>query len=180
MSSPPDVAACMIPVDQYPHVAASAPLAEAFAAIRRGMGQPARTGFRRLLIIDEAGRLVGTAGMAELLRGLEPDMLQATPEGVAQGFATPFTGESDVALELYWERIFAAGMPAVPTATVASVARPIQFTLAPHDSLGRALHRMLHNDRKMLPVVADERVLGVIRLVDIFDRVGALIEEAQA
>lgn len=177
--SPPDVAACMIPLDQYPVVSASTPLGEAIAAIRKGMEKPALSGFRRVLVVDEAGRLVGTADMSELLRGLEPGILHATPDGVAQGFATPFGGEPDVALELFWDRTLGDGIARVPATPVAQVARPVTITVAPGDSLGRALHRMLQHDREMLPVVTDGKVLGVIRLVDILDRVAALIGAAK-
>ena len=175
MPAPPDVAAFMIPLDQYPHVSASPPRGEAITAIRNGMEKPVLAGFRRVLIVDGTGHLVGTVAMSEVLRGLEPNILRATSEGVAQGFATPFSGESDVALELFWDRIFGDGFSHAPTNTVAEFARPITVTVGPADPLARALHRMLQHEREILPVVEDGRVLGVIRLVDIFDRIATLI-----
>lgn len=178
--SSPDVAAFMIPLEQYPVVSASTPLGDAVAAIRKGMAQPALSGFRRVLVVDEAGSLVGTAAMSELLRGLEPGILRTTPEGVAQGFATPFSGDSGVGSELFWDKTFEEGFSQPPTRSVSEVARPITVTIGPTEPLARALQRMLQHDREILAVVDDGKVLGVVRLVDIFDRIATLIGTPQS
>lgn len=179
MPSSPVVAAFMIPLEQYPVVSATTPLGEAVAAIRSGMAKPALSGFRRVLVVDDSGSLVGTAAMAELLRGLEPGILRSTSEGVAQGFATPFSDDSGVGSELFWDRTLGEGFPQRPSRAVADVARPITVTIGSTEPLARALQRMLQHDREMLPVVDDGKVLGVVRLVDIFDRIATLIGAAK-
>ncbi len=172
-SPPRTVDALMIPLSRYPHIPATATLKEAIALIRSGFDVTEQFGFRRALVLGEGHTLKGIISITGLLRGLEPQLLRATPGRSFQGFV----GDEGTALELFWDQVFAGGLREQALKLVGSVVRPIRATVRPGDRLSRALRLMLEEDAPILPVVEGDRVLGVIRLVDIFNEVATLVLE---
>jgi CBS domain-containing protein len=169
------VQALMVPLARYPSLPASATLQEAIVALRRGLEMSDLSGFRRALVLDEHHALVGTISMLTLLRGLEPRTLLAGPGAAYQGYAPSPQAEAGKAVELFWERVLAQGFGEEYRKTVGAVAQRVTVTVAPDAPIARALCLMLAHDVVMLPVVERGKVLGVARLVDIFDRVAGLI-----
>ena len=169
------VQALMVPLARYPSLPASATLQEAIVALRRGLEMSDLSGFRRALVLDEHHALVGTISMLTLLRGLEPRTLLAGPGAAYQGYAAQPPVEEGKAVELFWERVLAQGSGEEHLKRVGEVAQRVTVTVAPDASIARALCLMLAHDVVMLPAVERGKVLGVARLVDIFDRVAGLI-----
>jgi len=169
----------MVPIERYPHLPASASLREAVAAIRRGMTEAEGSGFRRVLVLDEQGGLVGILTIPALLKAIAPKSLKTGPAPVAQGYAAIGDPEAGFAMELFWERILdGAAMPDLAR-TAGALAQPARATVAPDTRLARALSLMLAHEAPILPVVAGGRVIGALRLVDVFDRVAATALEAR-
>jgi CBS domain-containing protein len=167
----------MVPIERYPHLPASASLREAVAAIRRGMTEAEGSGFRRVLVLDERGGLAGILTIPALLKALEPKSLKTGPAPVAQGYAAIADPEAGFALELYWERVLdGAAVPDLER-TAGALVQPARATVTPDVRLARALGLMLAHETPMLPVVALGRVVGALRLVDVFDRVAAVLLE---
>lgn len=163
----------MVPIERYPHLPASASLREAVAAIRRGMTEAEGSGFRRVLVLDEQGGLAGILTIPALLKAIEPKLLKTGPAPVMEGYAVIGAREAGFAMELFWERVLdGAAMPDL-TRTAGALAQPARATVAPEARLARALGLMLAHEAPILPVVAGGRVQGVLRLVDVFDRIAA-------
>lgn len=173
------VASLMIPLARYPHLRADATLREGILLIHKGMEKPELSGFRRALVLGDDNLLVGVISMSTLLRGLEPDVLRTEPAGSYQGYVSQPGPESSMAVQLFWEKVFAQGFGDEPRRPVGEVARPVTLTLAPEDKLARALHLMLTERQLMIPVVRDHRVLGVVRMVDIFELLVARVRAAK-
>lgn len=176
MSKPLTVKAVMVSLALYPDLPASATVGEAIALLRGGTEPSQYGGFRHVLVLDERGRPIGTASMLTLLRGLEPETLRAVPDAAFQGFATPFQGDAGMAVELFWEKVLAEGLKGeYHRKPLAQVAESITVTVTPDTTLARALCLMLANDLVVLPVVEQGKVHGVVRLVDLFNRIAELI-----
>jgi CBS domain-containing protein len=171
------VASLMIPLERYPHLRAEAPLREAIRLIYQGLAKPELSGFRRALVLGKDNVLVGIINMPVLLRGLEPELLRTEPGGAFKGYASRPGPESGMAVQVFWERVFTQGFGPEPERPVGEVAKPISVTVAPGDKLARALHLMLTEKLLVLPVIKDNRVLGVVRLIEIFGRVVASLEK---
>jgi CBS domain-containing protein len=167
---PDSVASLMIPLARYPHLRADATIREAILLIHQGMAQPELSGFRRALVLEADATLVGIVGMPTLLLGLEPEALRIEPGETYQGYVSASGSESGLAVQVYWERVFIQGFGHEPERPVRDVAQPVTVTVTPEDKLARALHLMLTGKLLILPVVRDDRVLGVIRLIEIFER----------
>lgn len=172
---PKTVKDLMIPLARYPHLPASATLKETIALIRKGFEAMEQFGFRRALVLEEGRTLIGTISILDLLQGLEPTLLRADPSRIYQGFLA----EEGPALELFWDRAFAEGLGEETLKSVGAIARPVGVTVKPDDRLSRALRHMLTENALVLPVVEEGRVLGVIRLVDIFNEVATLVLEGK-
>lgn len=165
----------MIPLADYPHLPASATLKDTIALIRKGFEAIEQFGFRRALVLEEGRTLKGTISILDLLQGLEPTLLRVDPSRIYQGFLA----EGGPALELFWDRVFAKGLGEEALKSVGAVARPVGATVRPDDRLSRALRLMLIENAPILPIVEEGRVLGVIRLVDIFNEVATLVLEGK-
>jgi CBS domain-containing protein len=169
------VASLMIPLVRYPHLRAEATLREAILLIHQGIAKPELSGFRRALVLGKDNVLVGFINMPVLLLGLEPDILRTKPGGSYEGYVSQPGPESGMAVQVFWERVFTRGFGHEPERPVGEVAQPITVTVTPQDKLARALHLMLTERMLMLPVVENNRVLGVVRMIEIYERVVASI-----
>lgn len=155
----------LIPIAEYPHIRRDSALRDAFVAMQRGLTTEKR--FRHVLVLDEAGRLIGILGLRDILRGVFPDYLRATlPGQIRAEVVLP----EYPALASFWEETFhtqcreEADKPAAPYVV------PVKARVAPDDPVTKAAYLMVFTDTNMLPVVEGDIVLGVIRLVDIFTR----------
>lgn len=177
--TPPDtVASLMIPLERYPHLSAEAPLREAVLLIYKGMAQPELSGFRRALVLGKDNVLVGIINMPILLQGLEPGVLRTEPGGPFQGYASHTGAGNGIAVQVFWEKVFTQGFGDEPGRAVGEVAQPLTATVTPEDKLARALHLMLTEKLQILPVVKNNQVLGVVRMIEIFGKLVPRIEKS--
>lgn len=175
--TPPDtVASLMIPLERYPHLRAEATIRDAILLIYKGMAEPELSGFRRALVLGKDNVLVGIINMQILLLGLEPGVLRTAPGGPYQGYAAQSGPENGIAVQLFWEKVITQGFGDEPGRPVGEVAHPVTATVTPEDKLARALHLMLTNRQLMLPVVKNGRVLGVVRMIEIFGKLVPLVK----
>lgn len=161
------VGAHMRPLDSYPHVAADATLRDVFALLKEKYD--AAQQFRSVLVFDAAHRLVGKIGLHDLLHALLPDYLRLHP--------THFEGgDADFgSLALLWQEDSAEHCRAVGRQRVGDHARPAAPALAPGDPLTLALYRFATTDFQVIPVAADGRIVGVLRIVDVLGEVAAAV-----
>lgn len=165
----------MIPVDAYPYVGPEATLADAISSLtgaqieRRGkLSLP-----RFVLVIDE-GRLTGLVRRRDIMRGLLPEFLTQVEERHAE---SEFDFEPGLDLDLAdlfrddAHRVLGRnlGLP------VDRVMQPIGRTVSPEAGLLDLVTEMIQNEAHILPVVADEQVLGVVRTVEVLNRVRRML-----
>ena len=164
-----------VPIDQYPHIAADASIAEAFAVMSSALAAPTR--YRSMLVHDHQGCVKGYLTMRTLIRAVADFQQGRQP---AYKYYHPFEGlpQDLTALSLIWQEGFTLKIREETAKPVHQVMLPVEHTLSLRDPFGKCVYLMLARNVRMLPVVEeDNRVLGVIRLVDLFQRIARAIED---
>lgn len=157
----------MIPVDQYPSVRDRATLREAITVIESAqlevddrMSLP-----RVLLVFDEIRVLVGYLRRRDIMRGLEPKFLVSQPLEYRKKL---FDIAVDPNLsELPYDRVV-KGLREQANRPVSDVMCPIETIIDADDHIMKAVYEMVSLDLALIPVVEQQRLVGVIRSVDVF------------
>ena len=157
----------MIHLQDYPHIPHWFTLRQAVAIVREsaikyaGVFEP-----RMVLVFNEKYQIVGLLTLRDLLKGLEPGFLKESE-----------LIKSDPALAVVMGDLFGPGMKKQAERPVSEVMSPIKVTVGPDDSLAKALFLMIHENVGMMPVIGDNRVLGMVRLTDLFMEVSQAVLE---
>jgi CBS domain-containing protein len=146
-------------VGVLPTIAADAPLREAVGALLEFLqrGEDARP----TLAVMDGSRLVGVVTQRDLLMALEPSYLRKTTH-------TEGAQPAEAELTLIWDRLFAAGAQPHLQRPVHEVMRRVSVHVTPSDPVAKAAWLMIHQDLPVLPVLAGERLVGVLRLKETF------------
>jgi len=124
---------------------------------------------RSVLVFDEKYHLLGILTLKDIIRGLTPKLLQravAKIQAAVDLDSTLAELEADVSGPKVKEAAQAA---------VSEVMRPIRATVNTGDSLAKALFLMVKEDMSRMPVMAEEKVVGIIRLSDVFQEISGFV-----
>jgi Mg/Co/Ni transporter MgtE len=125
-----------------------------------------------LLVFDEKNNLLGSLGIREILKGLEPKFL--SPVKGAQVHE-----ESEAELSLIWDSMFDTQAMQLADQKVSDCMVPIRHFVRPDDPVTRAAYLMVHHDLTFLPVLEGGRKLvGVVKIFDVFRELSSLISNA--
>lgn len=139
----------MIPLEDYPHVPYWFTLRQAMAIVREAAIKFEGFMPRSVLVFDEKYQLLGMLTLRDIIKGLEPRFLKETEAIPAEEFFTPRLKEAS-------------------QRTIGEVMSPIKVTVNADDSLTRALSVMITENVGMMPVMQNNKVVGMIRLSDLF------------
>ena len=141
----------VIPLSDYPHMPYWGTLREAIAQLNVAY----ETGHHTVLIFDEAYKLVGMLLQKDMLKGLEPKFAKHYEDGVP----------------ILWDDLLESG-------SEKQLARPIKefmsqatATIDAEDSILKASHIMLNEDAYLLPVMEGDKLIGVVRMGDVFHEI---------
>ena len=160
----------LVPIADFPCIARDASMREAFSVLHQ-KHQTAGWRFRHLLVLDASLTLVGLLSIHDLLRSLMPDYLKATS---ARHIAE--TLPDDASLSILWQDSFAAQCRQVGKVRVESYMAPVRDTVRADDPLTRAAYLMITHGVDMLPVLEGDRVVGVVRIVDVFNQAATEVQ----
>jgi len=155
----------MIPLEDYPHIPYWFTLRQAMAIVREaaikfeGSFEP-----RAILIFDEKYQLMGMLTLRDIIRGLEPRFLQETD-----------LIKMDPSLTILAGDLFGPGMKQASQKPVSDVMTTIRVTVNDEDSLVKALFLMIKENVGLMPVLHDNKVVGMIRLSDLFQEVSEVV-----
>jgi CBS domain-containing protein len=162
-----------VSIDEYPHIDADASIAEAFAVMHSALQAPTR--YRSMLVHDSQGCVKGYLTMRALIHAVADFQYGRQP---AYRYYHPFEGipEDLTALSLIWREGFTLKIREETAQPVHQIMIQVEDTVSLSDPIGKCVYLMLARDVRMLPVIeADNRVLGVVRLVDLFQRIATAI-----
>ena len=160
----------MVPIAEYPHALGNQPLAEGVRLLEKSPIEfDGRTSMPRILLVfDDASQLIGVVRRRDILRGLEPDYhgeLDTThPEAHFKTEIDP--NLSDLVGSASGERL-----KRKLERPLAEVAREIEASVDAEDSLMKVVRELVARDTHLAVVIDDERVVGVVRTLDVLRKV---------
>jgi CBS domain-containing protein len=152
------------PLGEFPHLHQNATVREAFDLLYR---QHASGGwrYRHLMVFDDQETLVGIISLRDLLRALMPQYLKAN---LANAYSGPLP--DDASLSIIWQESFQSQCEYLAEARVGKYMATVLDMVQADAPLTRAAYLMVAHRVDMLPVLEGERVVGVVRIVDIFNQ----------
>lgn len=151
----------LVPLTEYPNILDTATLRDAFAVLQNAFTSGRR--FRHILVLDASGHLVGLLGMHDILHGVFPDYLRTGEKHRFEG-ALP-----DVpALTLIWQETCHTQCKEAAKHPIKDFMGAVPDTIKLDDPITLAAYLMVTHKSSMLPVVENQRVVGVVRVIDVF------------
>ena len=145
----------IIPLTDYPHMPHWSTLEEAIVLLNFSY----ETGHHTVLVFDEFYRLMGVLHQREILRGIQPKFVEISPEGVP----------------IQWEDLMASGGPKQLKKPIKDFMTPFNIVVDVEDPILRVAHLMLKHNVGLLPVAESEKVIGIVRMHDIFHEITGFI-----
>jgi CBS-domain-containing membrane protein len=155
----------MIPLENYPHIPYWFTLRQAMAIIREavlkfeGQFEP-----RAVLVFDEKYQLMGILTLRDIIKGLEPKFLQETSLVKADPGLTVLLGE-----------FFGPKMVEQSQRPVSEVMSPIKETVNADEPVIKPLYSMIKENIGLMPVMQAGRVMGILRLTDLFAEISRIV-----
>jgi len=170
----------MVPISEYATVSKDATLAAAVKALKdaQKVFDPNKYRHRAILVLDEKKNVIGKLSLICILRALEPkyDEMISDKRPMHLGFTRQFQKAMLEQLRL-WE---------APLKDICKKAADIKvesFMITPDEgeyvekdaSLNEAIHQFVMGHHQSLLVTEDKRIIGILRLTDVFTKVGDMI-----
>lgn len=110
-----------------------------------------------LVVVDEEGKLLGIITMLDILRGIEPEFMR----------------ETEHLAGLTWDGLFTELIHKAENRTVEDAMTPAKglAKVDPDDRLMTAVELMVSKGIRRIPVLDEGKVVGMVRLYDIFHEV---------
>ena len=157
----------MILIEEYPHISDSSSICGAMQMMHSNLTEANK--YRTILITDENQHLLGYLSLRDLIRAVGPRYLRKqAPDHKGH---QPFQGISTdlSALSLIWQEGFTVKIREEAKKPVKEMMTLIEGSVSPDDPFAKCIYLMLVQNELIIPVVENDRVMGVIRLVDIFE-----------
>lgn len=176
-----NIRALMVPLAEYATVSEEATLYDAVLALEKAQEafDHKKQRHRAVLVFDKKNKIVGKLGHLDILRALEPryaemgelDTLSKT------GFSPEFL-KSMIEKFALWDKPFtdicskAAGLKVKDIMHTPTKGEYVEENA----SLGEAIHQLVMGRHQSLLVTRGEKIVGILRLVDVFGRVSEAIK----
>ncbi len=146
----------MIPLNKCPTVSPDDTVERAITLLK----EAASAGHQCVLVMDENSHPIGILSRRVLLQILEPKFV------VTDRWALP----------VFWNGFFTDKCTEEAKKKVKEIMRPISLlTVEAGDPIIKAVHIMVSNHVGLLPVLTNGKVIGVLRLHEIFQEIAGLV-----
>ncbi len=166
----------MVPIEEYATVPQEANLYETVLALEKAQMSydPSKHKHRAILVLDSGKKVVGKLDMLDILMSLEPKYAKLEADGaLSQSGYSPEFIKSILKDNVFWSE---------PLQFICSRAFKLNvsdFMQAPADGvyiketarLDEAIHQMVVCRYQSLLVTIDEKVVGILRLSDVFTKI---------
>ncbi len=164
-------------IDDYPNISQDAPIGHAIHMMHSFLEDQHK--YRNILVLDDDDHLKGYLSLRDLIRAVGPDYLRKREPNLKGNQPFNFEGLSQdlTALSSLWEEGFSNKVYDELHKPVSECMTLMEDHVSLKDHIAKCIYIMLANDVLVLPVVEDDRVIGVIRLVDLFERIADSVEK---
>jgi CBS domain-containing protein len=164
VSGNPVVRDLAIPLEKYPHLRESNTLHEAVEMITSyTSAEDDRITYAELLVMNDRNQLSGHATLQDILQSLNPRLQDGSMVKQFAGKRSEFPD-----LTYLWEESFFVECKKRTRVLIRDFMSPIKHSLKGSDPVLKALIIMINAKETVLPVIDEDRVIGVIRLKEIF------------
>ncbi len=169
----------MLPLREYAVVSQEATVLEALRALDQAQANlsEGRQKHRAVLIVDEQQNVVGKLGHLGFLKALEPkydklgDLQMLSRSGMSEEFLSSMMKSLSM-----WQDSLSDICRRARSKKVKDVMRPVTENIDEDASLSEAIHKFLMYETLSLLVIRGTKVVGIIRLSDLFDEVARNIK----
>jgi len=172
----------MVPLSEYAVVDSDATLYEAILALDKAQKNlpPDRPPHRAVLVRDHEGNIIGKVGQLAFLRGLEAPF-DLTGRGDSETLARAGISEEIAESVLEHSRYFSGSLDDVCARaggiTVGRVMNRVADSVDENMLLGEAAHKIVSLQQLSLLVTRNNKVIGLLRLSDLFESIANSIRE---
>ncbi|MGB5986652.1 MAG: CBS domain-containing protein [Desulfobacterales bacterium] len=170
----------MVPLEEYALVSQEATLSEAVTELKHAQEEfdPSRYKHRAILVYDTPGHIVGKIGLTDILRALEPkyDSMLTDKGPIHVGFTRQFQRSMIEKLRL-WEEPLDNICRKAGQVRVKSFMRPHSEgeIIEAEATLDEAIHLLVLGCHQSLLVTQGDKIIGILRLTDLFDEISNAI-----
>ncbi|MBW1615538.1 MAG: CBS domain-containing protein [Deltaproteobacteria bacterium] len=175
----------MIPISEYASVSEDATLFEAVMALKKAQNSYTKNkyAFRSVLVLGSGGEIVGKLSQFDILKALEPKYIENASEieklsggYIDSGFLESIRSQYD-----FWNK------PLDDICKKASAKKVKDFMYTPSEgeyikedkTLDHGIHHFLMGKHHSILVTAaekDNKIVGILRLSDVFKKICSMIE----
>lgn len=172
----------MVPLENYAVVDENATLLEAILALDKSQEQleTKRQPHRAILVINNRGEVIGKIGQLAFLKALEPKYQALSDRG-----ALAKVGISAEFLSSMMESFRSQGAELSQLCRRAAsikakdIMSPVKESITASSGLGEAIHQFIHTQALSLLVEENNKVVGLLRLSDLFDEIAETMRSFQ-
>lgn len=166
-----------ITINDYPDVSLDAPIGHAIYIMHHVLED--KNKYRNILVLDDDDHLQGYLSLRDLIRAVGPDYLHKKRPDVKghQPFNLEGLAEDLTALSSLWEDDFTARLHSELKKPVREYMTLMADKVSLDDHISKCMYLMLLHDVIVLPVIENDHVIGVVRQVDVFERIAVSVEK---
>jgi len=164
----------MVPLDEYPCIAHTLTLHDAIQEMAVQILRRKQLSLPRVALVfdDDYEELLGMLRRRDIMRGLEPSFLVSGPLGHQQ---KRFQLETDPNLaELSFEKII-SHIRMRANRQVGELMIPIESTINGDDHITKVMYEMVNRNTSLLPVLEENKIVGVVRSVDVLSEIALFL-----
>jgi CBS-domain-containing membrane protein len=162
----------MVDVFDFPHIPYWFSIRQAIGIIKKSFLGGEKCHYPiAVLVFDEKYNLLGTVGLKDILKGLEPKFLKSSKK-------VQVHEEDESGLSVLWDTLFKESREAAER-PVSEVMVPTKLFVKPEDPLTKAAYLMIHNEMELLPVLEDKKkFVGLVRMIEVFNEISDAVMTA--
>jgi len=164
-----------IKIDNYPNILVNAPIGEAIHIMHHELEE--KNKYRTILVMDDNDHLQGYLSIFDLIRAVGPDYLQKNRQNVKSHQPYAVMAQDMSALALIWQEGFSVKMHDELAKPVYEYMTHMESGVSLNDPIAKGLYLMLFGDVLILPVIENEELVGVIRMIDLFNHIADDVEQ---
>ena len=165
----------MVPLAEYATVSEEATLYEAVLALEKAQesfeDKHTRYSHRAILVLDKEGDVVGKLSQLDVLKALEPKY-----QDLIEGRGTQRFGLTKQFMQSMLQQYNLFADPLADICRKAGEKNVKQFMYTPGDgeyvtenaTVGEAVHQLIMGHHQSLLVTRDKKIVGILRLTDVF------------
>jgi CBS domain-containing protein len=163
----------MIDAFEYPHMPYWFTIRQAAGIMRKTVIDAQKCIHpQMILVFDEKYNLIGTLTIRDILRGLVPCLL--APGSAANAEVTPAEEKAIADVKAGLSRDELKKLSEKP---ISEIMKPVSVSVSLEDSIARAAFLMECRNIQVLPVLENKKLVGIVRMMEVFQEVSRSILE---